>query len=178
LARLDRADHAEDDEIARGALPAPQVRVAVLGGHLVDEAVRAPGQDLRKVSRLVDLDAIAALAVRVGPRLPAREVEDAAAQRGEQAQVAAEGVETRLRVPLALDLRAVQVLELRVEPALEQAPRGALACLAQVLAAALPLDVAEQLVHARVDPDVVPVGGQHLLLEQLEVARMQPLPQL
>src|SRR5262245_17759995 len=105
LARLDRADHAEHDEIARGAVPAPQVRVAVLGGHLVDEAVRAPRQDLREVSRLADLDAIAALAVWVGPRLPAREVEDAAAQGGEQAQVAAEGVEARLRIPLALDLR-------------------------------------------------------------------------
>jgi hypothetical protein len=68
----------------------------------------------------------------------------------------------------------VEVLELRVEAGLEQPIRRLAAERAEVLVRAAALDVAQQLVHARVAPDVVPARDHHGLVEQREVLRPEP----
>ena len=57
---------------------------------------------------------------------------------------------------------------------MQQPLRRARAALAEVLVPAVALDVAQELEQAPLDPDVVPLGGAHRSVEDLEILRLQP----
>src|SRR5574338_522087 len=87
---------------------------------------------------------------------------------------ASERLEALARVGHLRDAGPLQVLELRVQARLEQAPRGLAPLLAQELVVASALHVAQELGQARVDADVVPVGDEDFGFQQGQVLGAEP----
>src|SRR5262249_47809835 len=93
-------------------------------------------------------------------------------------EVAAEGRVALLGIALPAEVRLLQILELRVETAVEQSACTACAALLEILVLSRAFDVAEELAHARVDAHVVPLVRVDRRVEQLHVLGTQPAPEL
>src|SRR5262249_10866436 len=90
----------------------------------------------------------------------------------------AERLAAGLLVALAAERGGLRVLELAVQAGLEQPARVLRAALLEILVAAAALDVAQELTHAPIAADVVPLEGLHGHVEVGEVVGLQPASEL
>jgi hypothetical protein len=68
----------------------------------------------------------------------------------------------------------VKILQLCVEPALEQTPSRLAATLPEELVAPSALDFQEDLVHPHIGADVIPARNDDLFVQQRDVPRLEP----
>src|SRR5271166_2414225 len=88
----------EDNLIGTRTLPTPEVRGPVLGCHGVNKSLGSPAENLRKGTRVRNLDHVTIVPSGSGLRLPVRKVVDAGAEGSEALQVSTECQKALIRV--------------------------------------------------------------------------------